>query len=298
MKAIWEAHVERISLPIDLRSGKPTIQDEEPPRPTDSLDELRILLERLGSFAGETLLALHSFRDADGRDKPVRPALHQPSYGARDRRRRAPAPEILVAEEAIPKLLRDNTTETLYYACLTWLVSAYEDYIRSIAWEVYQGNADHLLARSEYQLTSEKFLELGDFKRIKGELRDRAVENLIQSRPYPKMVERFEREFHVGIHHEASTVDQFAAHHLIERRNIAVHNKGRANEQYRARLDNYDRDEELLQGITKIPVDFTQLYDWIFMIEELCTHIDEEIKRRWLCSAWRIGDPAPPELQY
>lgn len=256
------------------------------PRPedfklTDSGDDFHIELDRLGTFVAEMLVAAHLFEERAPRIPALRPELHDWFQELHmNKPGPLPAPEIEMNHSSLRDAGR-TLPRSLFYSGVTQLVSAYEVYLGSLAREIYRYN-NELLAIEEKQLTSAQILALDSTERIVNALVDRAVRKLT-ALSYPALVDRFNREFRVGIHHGSSPATLFTVHHLIEQRNVIVHNGGHVSDLYLERMSAYEG-ETILTGHGSVPVSFSAFFDYLFAFSVLGDYIDRKVKGTWATS--------------
>lgn len=255
------------------------------PRPdfklTDSGDDFHIELDRIGTFMAEMLVAVHLFEEKGPRLVSIRPVLHDWFDELHlNKPGPLPAPEVDIDHQSLRSVQR-TASRSLFYSGITHLVSGYEQYLSSIAEEMYRYNRK-LLSTQERQLTSAEIIALGSYDRIMSALERRATSNLTAP-SYPALVKRFNREFHVGIHHDTSPVSLFVVHHLMEQRHLIVHNGGRASDLYLERMSIYEG-EPILKKHSAVPVDFKRFFDLLYMLSDLGNYIDEKVKEKWITS--------------
>lgn len=255
------------------------------PRPafklTDSADDYHISLDRLGTFIGEMLVAAHLFEEKEPLLITIRPTLHDWFKELLGKLGPLPAPEITISYKSL-KNPRRTLAKSLFYTGITQLVSCYEMYVGTLAEEIYQYNPK-LLAVVERQLTSAELIALGSYEDIVESLINRATSNLL-TLAYPSMVQRFNREFHVGIHHAEAPATLFEVHHLIEQRNIIIHNGGRASHLYIERMNAY-KGEAILKKYEDIPINFEKFFDYLYMLSALGDYIDKKVQAKWVTTA-------------
>jgi hypothetical protein len=249
---------------------------------TDSCSDLHIGLDRTATFIGEMLVGAHLFEQQGLSVAPFTPELHY-WFGERHLNYPGPipTPEISIEHQS----LNDTTRElprALYYTAITQLVSEFEIYLGSLAREVYLYNPS-LLAVEEKQLSSAELIELGTYDRIVQELTDRAVNKLVML-SYPNLVQRFNREFHVGIHHSDSPASLFDIHHMIEQRNIIVHNNGYSSPLYLERMAGYNN-PDVLKPHRSVRPDFLRFYAMLDATAALCDYVDARVREKWNTSA-------------
>lgn len=182
----------------------------------------------------------------------------------------------------------------LYCTAVTQLVSIYEILIGDLAREIFKNNHE-LLAIKEKQLTSEDIIELNSYEKIIDVLIDRAVSKFTHSTSYPDLVKRFHTKFRIGIHDKHSPVEMFPIHHLIEKRNIVVHNDGVASSSYVERMRNY-KQTEILEEYDEIVIDFVGFYNELSMIRNLGTYIENCVYKRWPDLPYMTYEAAQPKL--
>ena len=260
------------------------------PRPTsftltDSGDDLHIGLDRLGTFMAEMLVAAHFFEERKPQLPAMRPVLHDwPRERFRWEREPLATPEITIGHTSLQSSKR-TLARSLFYSGVSQLVSEYEIYLASLAREIYIYNPELLSAnerRRDKQLTNAEILAAGSYDRILNALVERAVFKLT-ALPYPALVERFNREFRVGIHHATSPATLFTVHHLIEQRHLIVHNNGYVSDQYIERMSAYEG-EDILGEHNAISVSFKSFFDHLYTLAALGDYIDGKVKNTWQTS--------------
>ena len=264
-------------------------------------------LDGLGTFIGEVLLATDSFvqthaytekgeiriqprlfpndmpeeerqqviqlREEHGRSAEI---IEQTSWFYEEP---VPVPEIVWQPRKERRNLSGDLLRGLFHTGVTQLVSVYEIFIGDIARATYCKNHE-LLAIDEKQLTTAEIIQLGSYDNIIQSLIERGVGKLIFNVSYSSLVERFHRVLHVGIHDHASPVKLFPVHHLIEKRNIIVHNDGIASSVYVEKMKGYG-EESVLQQNEQLPISFVSFYEDLAMIRELGHYIEKCIQERW-----------------
>lgn len=190
-----------------------------------------------------------------------------------------PSPEIIWHPRKERKNLCGDLLRSLFHAALTQLVSAYEIFIGDTARAILRDEKE-LLAVDERQLTSKEIIDLQDYEKLIDVLIERAVSKLTHNVTYPKLVNRFHIKYHIGIHNRNSPVQLFQVHHLIEKRNIIVHNDGVASSKYIEKLSSYSS-PELLDENEELLVDFLRFYNDLLMIMELGKYIETCTQKKW-----------------
>lgn len=254
-----------VLLSVDLFAQRYVYKDENEIRL-----QPRLFLNDMPEEERQSLIAL---REEHGRTDEI---IRQTSWFCEEP---IPAPEILWCPRKERRNLCGDLLRGLFHTAITRLVSVYEILIGDIAKEIYKNNHD-LLAIEERQLTSAEIVELQTYDKVIESLIERAVSKLVHEITYPKLVDRFHRTFHVGIHDRESPVQLFAVHHLIEKRNIIVHNDGVASSTYVAKMQDYN-DDSILEENDELPVDFVSFYDDLSMIRKLGSYIESCAQHRW-----------------
>jgi hypothetical protein len=232
----------------------------------------------LNDMPEENRKELIDFREKHGRTEEI---MEQTSWFHEEP---VKTPEFVWKPRSERQNLCGDLLRGLFFSAVTQLVSIYEIFIADLAKEIFRNNHE-LLAIPEKQLSSEKIIRLESYEKIIDELIDRAIRKFTYGTSYPKLVERFQTKFHIGIHDRNSPAQLFAVHHLIEKRNIIVHNDGVASSTYIERMKNYGN-AELIKEDDEVIIDFTKFYNDLVVIRELGEYIETCVQTRW------------PNLQY
>jgi len=190
-----------------------------------------------------------------------------------------PSPEIVWCPRKERQNLCGDLLKGLFHTALTQLVSVYEILIGDTARAILNGH-NELLGVDERQLTSKEIVELQNYERVIDDLIERAVSKFTHNVAYPDLVTRFHSKFHIGIHDMNSPVQLFPVHHLIEKRNIIVHNDGITSSKYIEKMRGYNTPEILAED-EELPIDFMSFYNDLLMIRQLGTYIETCTQGRW-----------------
>jgi|GEM_PF-2635227 len=263
---------------------------------TNACSGLYTRLNSFGSFVAESLVAASLFekkmRSEDFEEIQIKPEIYY--YDLSDavlnkllKRKMCPVPAPIINVRGDIKHENNNRDlpRALFHTAITQLVTAYELFLQDLAEEVYLKNTE-LLEVKEKQLSTEEILQLGSFDSIVRELKNRAVNNLI-SLSYPNLIERFGRTFHVGIHDKDSPASLFAVHHLIEKRNVVVHNNGWISKNYIQRLSIYS-DPSIKELGEEVSINFEEFFDDLAMIMKLAFYVDGCIQSKWKVSSYPV----------
>lgn len=276
-----------ITIPLELPKPKRNL--------TNACHELYRRLNPFGSFVAESLVSASLFeqkmRNEDFKEIQIKPDIYYwyhvfLSEITEQKPQPIPVPEITIKEDIKRQGIRD-LPRALFHTAITQLAAAYEIFLHDLAEEVYLKNTELLVAK-EKQLSTEEILQLGSFDSIIEELKDRAVNNLI-SLSYPNIVERFGRVFHIGIHDKNSPASLFAVHHLIEKRNIIVHNNGWVSKNYMQRMSVYS-EPSIIEFREEVPINFEEFFDDLELVVKLALYVDECIQKKWKVHSYSYED--------
>ena len=302
------------------------IETDALPKETYSHYIFRHRLDGLGTFIGEVLISIDLFAqkymykgDSEVRVQPrlflndMPEAERQKMIRLREELGRTdevmqatswfceepiPTPEIVWRPRKERQNLCGDLLRGTFYAAITQLVSTYEIFLEDIAREIYRCNisllADEKKPKEELLiLTSLEIVQLADYDNVIEALMNRAINRLSRDMSYPKLVGRFQNAFHVGIHDQDSPIQQiFPVHHLIEKRNIIVHNDGQASLEYVEKMKIYN-DSSILKKDEEVPVDFQDFYNHLSMIREIGKYIELCVQSRWTNLSYITCEPLP-----
>lgn len=242
---------------------------------TDALKDFYIRFERIINFYQESLMM---YRLVEGSEAPNNISSKKETLITKQFE--LPPMEIVNRNKGVLKFYPIQ----LFYNSIINIVSGYEQYLKEIATELFIWN-EELLETNEKQLTTSEILDYHDMDDLKEDLTERAVTKLMMS-SYPNLVSKFERYFHTGIHDKSSPISLFEMHHLIEVRNIIVHNDGHHTSLFEDRLKQYESKSPLgLDGAYSSPkINFDYINTFKDKVLLLTQHIDKQIISKWATS--------------
>jgi hypothetical protein len=243
------------------------------PKPkSDALDDVQIRFNHLINFAGGVLATLSSLDTNQERENEVIQVNLKPKN-----EKAVISPKIKVKSEEWEKLFSYIPTQ-LFYSSIVQLATLYEVFLSELIKEILKFN-DSWLEIEEKQITTKKIFSLGSLEKIKWKLIEKKILDFTML-SYPKKVEKFEKEFHVGLHHKSFPLTLFEVHDFLEVRNIIVHNDGHASTHYFDRLKSYNQDP-LLKDKYSPEVNFSWLFTFGENLISLCCLVDKKISEKW-----------------
>jgi hypothetical protein len=247
----------------------------KPPAPsTDALKDVHIRFSELVNYVGQALLDTHLIKQlSPSLDKGIiSPNIK--AYGVHV----VATPDIAIQSgkwESLSMML----PERLFYSAIVQLATLYEVYLGELIADILWRN-DEWLEGDERQLTTKEIFKIGNIEDIRAKLIDRKILDFAML-PYPKKVERFQKEFRVGIHHKTFPLSLFQVHDFLEVRNVIVHSDGHASDQYLDRMSGYEQ-PPLLQGrYETLEINFSWLLTFGQKLIWLCNHVDEAVQKKW-----------------
>lgn len=267
-----------VSIPFE---GKPP----DVPR-TDALVDLHIRVAQALNFCGGILYLFGQASPESFKRGAIRVEWRSPLHAHR------PVIEVHLTQEglaSLPHVLPDQ----LFTAGVIQLAAAFETYVAEVLADVFLNN-DALVANSDRPLSAAEVFDFGSLEKLKHHLIEDTIAKYL-AKSYPHMVERFERQLHVGLHSKRSPVPLPEAHHFFEVRNIVVHNEGRASPQYLDRMKPYADAPPagcLAKKGDSFPIDYSWLFDQGHMLLKLGVFADQEITSKWRTTASPEGMPA------
>jgi len=255
-----------LQLPYKSKVAKPK---------SDALDDVHIRFTRLVNYIGEVLLTSHLANKYDG--SKIKKTF---SINSKNRDKSTSSLKIIVHSDEW-KNFSVNLQEKLFYSSIVQLSTIYEVFLSELMTEILRHN-DEWLEKDERQITVKELFKCRNLTDARFKLIDRKILDFAML-SYPKKVERFEKEFHVGLHHKSFPLTLFQVHDFLEVRNIIVHNDGYSSEQYVERMGVYNQ-PPLLEKKQKLTVHFSWFLDFGQKLIFLCNLVDEQIDNKWTTS--------------
>lgn len=246
-----------------------------PPAPyTDALDDVHIRFSELVNYVGQVLLTSHLIKElSPPLDKGVI-SLNLKAYATH-----VMATPAIAIQSSNWESLSWMLPERLFYSAIVQLATLYEVFLAELIADILWRN-DEWLEADERQLTAKEIFKIGSIEDIRAKLIDRKILDFAML-SYPKKVERFQKEFHVGLHHKTFPLSLFEVHDFLEVRNVIVHNDGHASDQYHDRMSGYNQ-PPLLQGKYESPeINFSWLLTFGQKLICLCNQVDKEVRNKW-----------------
>ena len=256
-----------LSLTLPFRSKAPSPK-------SDALSDVHIRFSELVNYVGEVLLTSHLVKELS--QPPDREAISITLKSKRNESIVAPTIELQSGEWE--KLSR-NLSQRLLFSSVVHLATSYEIFQAELIEDVLWRN-DEWLGLEERQLTTKEIFKLGSLEEIRLKLIERKVLDFAML-SYPKKVEKFQREFHVGLHHQTLPLSLFEVHDFLEVRNVIVHSDGYASEQYLERMSIYNQPTLLKGKYDTLEINFSWLLTFGQQLISLCERIDEEVGKKW-----------------
>ncbi len=247
---------------------------------TDALVDFHLRVDQLINYVGDILLILDASQNTNFSDtKQVTPILPKDIFN------RVPKVPVIEFDGQNWGKYRREIPKRLFYSAIVQLVSHFETFLAELLNDIYYSHIE-LLINDERQLTTKEIFELGSLQKIHQHLKQKAVSSII-TKSYPNIVSAFQRNFYVGIHSKNSPVEQKEIHHLIEIRNVLIHNDGHASNLYFERMSIYDPpcQNMLKKSGGSVPIDFIWFLTSSEKILRVGDFIDAEIQKKWITTA-------------
>ena len=242
---------------------------------SDSLCDFQIGFTNLINYIGEVLFLLSNIHNIE-----ISSGYHSVDvfYEVLNKKKRILCPKLNIDTEKNDEMFSD-TTNYLFKHSITQLASEYEIFLTSLLKEILRRN-ETLLDINEKQLSTKKIFELGSIKKIRSFLiQKKSIEFAMLS--YPKKVDYFQSQFHIGIHSKKSPFTLSEVHDFIEVRNIIIHNDGHANEQYFERLKDYNQETLVKRTHFSLKPDFVWFISFAKQLLALGYFIENDISKKW-----------------
>jgi hypothetical protein len=256
-----------LSLKLPFKSIAPTTK-------SDALDDVHIRFSELVNYIGEVLLTSHLVKEVSTPLDNGAIPIHLKSNRSGDIV--VPTVEIQASEW---DQLSINLLHRLFLSSIVQLATLYEVFLAELIEDILLRN-NEWLELDERQLTAKEIFKLGSIENIRAKLIDRKILDFAML-SYPKKVEKFQKEFHVGLHHKTFPLSLFEVHDFLEVRNVIVHSDGHASDQYLERMSSYHQLSLLRWKYDTLGINFSWLLTFGQQLIFLCNLVDEEVSKKW-----------------
>jgi hypothetical protein len=249
-------------------------QSISPSPSTDALKDVHIRFSELVNYIGLVLLNTHLIKQLS---PPLDNGMISPNI-------KAYAVHVVATPDiAVQSGKWDSLSwalpERLFYSAIVQLATLYEVYLGELMADILWRN-DEWLEGDERQLTAKEIFKIGSIEDIRAKLIDKRILDFAML-PYPKKVERFQKDFHVGLHHKTFPLSLFQVHDFLEVRNVIVHSDGHASDQYLNRMSGYNQPPLLQMRYETLEINFSWLLTFGQKLIWLCNHVDEAVQKKW-----------------
>lgn len=245
------------------------------PKPkSDALDDAQIRFNHLMNFVGGVLSSVNFSNENAKIPYPEKIKVNLKTKENES----VSSPDIKIQPDEREKLFKFVPAQ-LFNLSVVQLATLYEVFLSELIEDILWNN-DKWLEIEEKQLTTKEIFDLGNLENIRMKLMERKVLDFAML-SYPKKVERFEKEFHVGLHQKKFPLSLFEVHDFLEVRNVIVHSDGHASQHYVERMKNYNQPTLIQRRFSTPKVDFSWLISFGKDLISLCSLVDEKISQKW-----------------